>query len=138
MKNGSFMEESKKEIYNLSPQQYDPKTESVPENSALENILQKIEIAQIKFPFIAKPDIGFRGLAIQKINTITDLVSYNAKANFDYLVQDLIPFENEIGVFYVRFPNQEKRIIIGIVSREFLNFEGNGSSTLPELIQSNP
>jgi hypothetical protein len=79
-----------------------------------------------------------RGLAIQKINTIKDLVSYNAKANFDYLVQDLIPFENEIGVFYVRFPNQEKRIIIGIVSREFLNFEGNGTLTLPELIQSNP
>lgn len=138
MKNGGFICESKKQIYNIIPQKYYPKTELINENSSIETILQTIEKAAIKFPFIAKPDVGLRGSAVKKIKTIADLESYNSKANFDYLVQDLIPFENEIGVFYVRFPDQEKGTITGIVAKEFLIVQGDGKATIQELIQKNP
>ena len=117
--------ESKKQIYNLIPQKYYPKTALVKENSLIENVLKSIESNNIKYPLIAKPDIGLRGSAVKKINCIEDLKIYNLKANFDYLVQDLIPFPNEIGIFYVRYPDEKIGKITGIVGKEFLIIKGN-------------
>jgi len=130
--------ESKKEIYDLIPQQYYPKTELIREGTSLEVILNTLKEAEIKYPLIAKPDIGLRGSAVKKINSIVDLKKYSDKANFDYVVQDLIPYENEIGIFYVRYPDEKTGRITGIVSKEFLIITGNGYSTVEELIKENP
>jgi hypothetical protein len=130
--------ESKKAIYNLIPQKYYPKTELILEGTTTEVILKKINDSGIQYPFIAKPDIGLRGSAVKKIDTISDLELYNQKANFDYVVQDLIPYENEIGIFYVRYPHEKTGRITGIVSKEFLIVTGNGTSTIEELLKENP
>jgi len=132
------MAESKKEIYDIIPQQYYPKTDLIHENIDFEKVKDVLEKSQIQFPFIAKPDIGLRGSAVKKIHSIAELQSYHAKANFDYLVQDLIPYENEVGIFYVRFPNEEKGRITGIVAKEYLIVEGNGTATVLDLIKANP
>ncbi|HAH56122.1 MAG TPA: D-alanine--D-alanine ligase [Flavobacterium sp.] len=137
IKNGGFMMESKKEIYDLIPQQYYPKTELILEKTSLDEILKLIQNSGIKYPFIAKPDIGLRGSAVKKIHNLAELKSYNGKANFDYLVQDLIPFEKEVGIFYVRYPNEKLGKITGIVSKEFLIITGDGVSTIKELIKKN-
>jgi hypothetical protein len=138
IKNGGFMSESKKEIYNLIPQEFYPKTELIKEGYNFNEVVSILEKSKINYPFIAKPDIGLRGSAVKKINTIEDLKTYHSKANFDYLLQDLIPYENEVGIFYVRFPNENKGRITGIVSKEFLIVEGNGKATIEELVKSNP
>ena len=130
--------ESKKEIYNLIPQQYYPKTELIYDGSSLEEIVDIIENACVKYPLIAKPDIGLRGSAVKKINSPEELKIYVEKANFDFLIQDLIPYKNEIGIFYVRFPNEIEGRITGIVAKEFLIIVGNGYLTARELIQQNP
>lgn len=132
------MNESKKEIYDLIPQNYFPKTELILGQIPFEKVNDIFQESQIKFPFIAKPDIGLRGSAVKKINSLDDLKSYHSKADFDYLIQDLIPFENEVGIFYVRYPNQKQGKITGIVAKEFLIVEGNGKSTIEELIKFNP
>lgn len=142
IKNGGFIMESKKAIYNLIPQQYYPKTELIIEGTPFEDIQKIIQDSGIQYPFIAKPDIGLRGSAVKKIHNSNELESYNNRANFDYLVQDLIPFENEVGIFYVRYPPdalvEKTGIITGIVSKEFLIIEGDGFSTTKELIKRNP
>lgn len=138
IKNGGFMMESKKEIYDLIPQQFYPKTELINEGTSLEAILKIIEVSGIKYPLIAKPDIGLRGSGVKKINTTEDLESYAHKANFDYVIQDLIPYKNEIGVFYVRYPHEKLGRITGIVSKEFLIITGDGISTIEELIKEIP
>ena len=138
IKNGGFIMESKKAIYDLIPQQYYPKTVLITEGVPLEVVLESINKKQIKYPFIVKPDIGLRGSAVKKINTLEELKSYNDKATFDYLIQDLIPYPNEIGVFYVRYPNQKEGKITGIVAKEFLTVTGDGISTIEELIKKNP
>ncbi|RZK12427.1 MAG: D-alanine--D-alanine ligase [Flavobacterium sp.] len=138
IKNGGFMMESKKEIYDLIPPQYYPKTELINEGSSYEKVLDVIHESGLQFPMIAKPDIGLRGSAVKKINTSEELKSYTSKAGFDYLVQDLIPYPNEIGVFYVRYPHQKEGRITGIVAKEFLIVTGNGISTIEELIKENP
>ena len=133
-KNGGFFLESKKEIYDLIPTEYYPKTILIQSNEALNVIISKIKTENIQLPFIAKPNIGLRGTAVKKINTVDELENYIKKANFEILIQDLIPYENEIGLFYVKLPNQSGKIT-GIVAKEFMILTGNGKNTLRELIQ---
>lgn len=132
------MAESKKKIYDIIPPQYYPKTDLIHEDIDFEKVIAILEKSEIQFPFIAKPDIGLRGSAVKKINSLAELQSYHTKANFDYLVQDLIPYENEVGIFFVRFPNEEKGRITGIVAKEYLIVEGNGTGTMLDLIKANP
>mgnify|MGYP003605153904 CR=1 FL=1 len=138
IKNGGFMNESKKEIYNLIPPQYYPKTILIRNKTFFKDVCAFIENGDFSFPFIAKPDIGLRGSAVKKIENFAMLKEYVEKADFDYLLQELIPYENEIGIFYVRFPGEKEGKITGIVAKEFLIIEGNGVQTLEELIIKNP
>jgi hypothetical protein len=48
------------------------------------------------------------GSGVKKINTVQELEQYAIRANFDFLVQDLIPFQNEVGIFYVRYQMKKK------------------------------
>lgn len=138
MKNGGFINDSKKEIYDLIPQKYFPKTAFIPKNIALEKMEEIVFQENLYFPLIAKPDIGLRGSAVKKITTMDALLEYHSKANFDYLIQRFIPYPNEIGIFYVRFPNEKKGKITGIVGKEFLIIKGDGTSTIKDLLQKNP
>lgn len=138
IKNGGFIMESKKAIYNLIPQQYYPKTELIKEGTPLQEIEKVIANSGIKFPLIAKPDVGLRGSGVKKIDAVEELNEYALKANFDYVIQDLIPYENEVGIFYVRYPNENKGKITGIVSKEFLIVTGDGMATIESLIKQNP
>ena len=138
MKNGGFIMDSKKEIYGLIPQKFYPKTDYIKENLPFEEVENILKKSKIDFPFITKPDIGLRGSAVKKIQNIEDLKNYHTKANFDYLLQELIPFPNEVGIFYVRFPNELHGRITGIVAKEFLIVEGDGNATILDLILKNP
>ncbi|MEC4004544.1 D-alanine--D-alanine ligase [Flavobacterium sp. SUN052] len=138
IKNGGFMNESKMKIYELIPDQYYPKTQLISQDNSIDEVISILNNSNIKIPFIVKPDIGLRGSAVKKINSIDDLKNYHFKSNFDYLLQDLIPYENEVGIFYVRFPNQKSGKITGIVSKEFLIVEGDGISSIEDLILKNP
>ena len=130
--------ESKKKIYDLIPENYYPKTELISNKNSLDNVFNILEDSQIKYPFIAKPDIGLRGSAVKKIYNSDDLKIYFEKADFDFLIQEFIPFDKEIGVFYVRFPNQKLGKITGIVEKEFVIVSGDGKSTIEKLIKQIP
>ena len=134
IRNGGFFMESKKEIYDLIPQEYYPTTLLIENKTAINSIVEQISLNNISFPLICKPNVGLRGTAVKKIFNIEELTSYVKKANFDFLVQGLIPYENEIGLFYVKLPNEEFGKITGIVAKEFLILTGNGKSTIKELL----
>ncbi|WP_439555838.1 hypothetical protein [Dyadobacter sp.] len=138
IRNGGFLMESKKEIYDLIPRQFYPKTILCKPGEPLSIVQQQCKAAGISFPQIAKPDIGMRGMAVQKIENEQDLKAYLEKADFDFLIQEYIDLPNEMGVFYVRFPNQATGRITGIVSKEFLTVTGDGSSSVLDLIEQNP
>ena len=132
------MNESKIEIYDLIPQQYYPKTVIIRVNTDLAVVIKKLEESNLNFPLILKPDMGLRGNAVKKVINLEELKAYHQKADFDFLIQDVIPFENEVGIFYVKFPNESKGRITGIVSKEYLIVEGDGVSTIEQLIKKNP
>lgn len=138
MINGGFMMDSKIKIYESIPQKFYPKTKLVQEQLPFDEVKILLDKSAIQIPFIVKPDIGLRGSAVKKITSIDELKSYHDKANFDYLIQDFIKYPNEIGVFYVKMPNEKHGKITGIVAKEFLIIEGNGQSTISELLKQNP
>ena len=85
---------------------------------------------------IIKPDIGFRGLLVKKLNSDADLATYIEKHSFiDLILQEYIDLPNECGIFYTRLPNAEKGKISSITLKKFLAVEGDGSSTILELIR---
>lgn len=126
------------EIYNLIPKHFYPTTKLVKEKMPFDEVEKLLETTKINFPFIVKPDIGLRGSAVKKVGNLEELKAYHIKANFDYLLQDLIPYENEVGIFYVRFPHEKHGKITGIVAKEFLIVEGDGCLTIEGLLKANP
>ena len=127
--------ESKKEIYDLLPWQYYPNTIFVRAHTPSKEILGEIRRENFQFPLIAKPDIGMKGLSVKKLYSEEELLEYAIQSKVNFLVQEFISFENEVGIFYYRFPNKEKGHISGIVKKEFLTIVGDGQSTMTELLK---
>lgn len=129
---------SKKEIYDMIPDQFIPKTIFIPKNEVADVALERILDSDIGFPFIAKPNIGMKSFGVEKIHDKAAFQKYDSWSPSDYLVQELIPYSKEVGIFYVRKPDEEKGKITGIVSKEFLTVKGDGKRTILELIKQNP
>lgn len=135
IKNGGFVLESKKEIYNLIPHQYYPATLLFQSGVSKKLLFGTLDASTITFPLIAKPDIGMRGIAVEKIDSREALLLYAEKSAVAFLVQDFVSFEREVGIFYVRMPNESKGKITGIVGKEFLTVIGDGKSTVLDLLK---
>jgi hypothetical protein len=133
--NGGFLMESKKAIYDLIPSKYYPQTLFFGAGTGNEKLIAAINVAGIKFPLIGKPDIGMQGKAVKKLYTIDDLFEYAWQSKVDFLVQEFVPFENEVGIFYYRYPDQSNGNISGIVAKEFLTITGDGISTMEALLR---
>ena len=130
--------ESKKEIYDIIPEEFIPKTILIKPNSPASLIAERMNEAGIKFPCIAKPDTGMKGLAVALLENEKDLENYSRKILVDYLIQEYISLSNEIGIFYYRMPGEGKGKISGIVNKEFLKISGDGKTSLETLLQADP
>ena len=131
--NGS---ESKYSTLELIPSEYKPTSIFIKANNSVEVTLKLLQKSTIYFPFIIKPDIGFRGLLVKKINSENELHSYLQKhQNLNLIIQEFIDFENECGIFYHRIPSEEKGKITSITLKKYLSAIGDGKSTLLQLIQ---
>lgn len=111
-----------------------------PAEADLEEILYKMSAHQIDFPLVAKPDIGWQGFGVRQIEDENALLDYLIvyPKNVQLLIQQLIPYDGEAGVFYARMPNETQGRIFSLTLRYFPYVIGNGTSSLQELIQSNP
>lgn len=138
IKNGGMAMEPKHEIYDIQPAEITPKTLYARPGVDLFGLLQSAAAMGLKFPLIAKPDIGMKGLGVAKVNNASELERYIQRAKFDFLIQEMITFPNEVGVFYYRYPGEAKGKISGIVKKEFLTVTGDGLSSLMQLIEREP
>ncbi len=130
--------ESKKEIYDILPKGYYPGTLLFKSGDSATTIVEQVKNNNFNYPLIGKPDIGMQGLAVKKLENETDVITYAKNSKVDFLIQEFIHLENEVGIFYYRYPGDKKGKISGIVSKEFLTVTGNGISTIEALLQQNP
>ena len=138
IKYGGMAMESKKEIYDLIPENWIPKTIFASSESNFKEVLNSLKLQKLEFPIIVKPNIGLKGLGVVEIKNADELENYYKNSDYDFLIQEKINFKNEVGIFYHRFPDEKTGKITGMVKKEFLYVKGNGKKTLKELVIENP
>ena len=136
-KNGGLIDDGKKSIYDLMPDNLYPKTVLISTDTVYD-FNEIISNNNFSFPLIVKPDVGLRGIGVQKINNIESLIAYRDFIKKDFLIQEQCNYPNEIGLFYCRFPSQKNGTITGITIKKFLTITGDGIHTIHDLLLLNP
>lgn len=88
---------------------------------------------QLNFPIVLKPDVGQRGESVQVIRSDDEMSLYFQGCASDAIVQEYIA-GGEFGVFYYRYPHEERGQIFSITEKKFPFVIGDGERTLEELI----
>ncbi len=98
-------------------------------------LLQEIMTLQgLTYPVVLKPDVAQRGSGFKVARSHEEAHSYLSQVPLPIVVQRYIPGPHEAGIFYYRLPGETKGSILAITEKVFPVLEGNGSSTLGELI----
>ena len=102
--------------------------------------LATLERAGLALPVVAKPDLGCRGAGVKLVRSSDDLQAYLQAfpQGATLLLQRLVPFEGEAGIFYCRRPGEAHGRIVSITLKYFPYVYGDGLHTLRELILADP
>ncbi len=147
---GGFVGESKADILALAVEHLPewvapfvaidrPQGEAAPTLSQeCDAALAALRHAGIELPVVAKPDLGCRGAGVKLVRSRADLASYltDFPRGARFLLQRLVPFEGEAGIFYCRTPGQERGRVVSITLKYFPYVIGDGRRTLRELIHA--
>lgn len=124
--------ERKSDIFSLIPDTYVPNTYLV-EVGATNKALEAA--ADLGYPLIGKPNIGERGNWVKKINSEEELLTYVSQCRVEFLLQELVEYPIELGVFFVRRPSETTGQITSIVRKRFLSVVGDGSQSINQLLK---
>lgn len=104
--------------------------------TATTEALVELERLGLSFPVIAKPDIGWCGFGVRRIDDAASLGSYIADypAGETLLLQEYLDLPGEAGLFYVRRPGQRRGRLLSLTVREPPHVIGDGVSTLRSLV----
>lgn len=103
----------------------------------LDQIFERIADNHMTLPIVIKPDMGCRGIGIKLVTNeseIKDCISHYPIGSA-IMFQQLAEWEPEAGIFYVRYPNENKGRIISLALKYTPYVVGDGISTLQELIE---
>jgi hypothetical protein len=131
---GGMFGESKYDVLSLIPSDLKPKTILFRKDRTPQDLAVALDEGGFTFPLIFKPDIGERGFMVRRINNMDEAICYLEEIKHDFIIQELVKLPLEFGVFYVRYPADEKGSVTSIVMKEMLQVSGDGKSTLRELI----
>ncbi len=141
-----FAGERKQDIYKLFPRKVTgdvvaPLVAVAPVSGgwAEERLRKSLELMQLEglmFPVVAKPDIGQRGVGVQRISSEYELREYITQFPMKetFLLQELITLPEEGAALYVRLPSEEKGRIVALTHKQFVTVVGDGEHTLRQLI----
>jgi hypothetical protein len=129
---GGMFGEKKSDIFRLVPENYLPKWCCI-DKGDLESA--RAIANEMSYPLIAKPDIGERGIWVEKIEEESQLIKYVQHCPVDFLIQEYVDFPIELGVFVIK--KDEKVEVTSIVKKEFLKIVGDGKSDIKLLFEKN-
>lgn len=94
----------------------------------------------LRFPLIAKPDLGLCGYGVRLVPDMPALQAYLAAfpADETVVLQRYLPQDGEAGIFYARDPDTGAGRIIGLALRYFPQVTGDGHSSIAQLMAADP
>jgi membrane protein DedA with SNARE-associated domain len=141
-KNGGIVGESKigilQTLMETSPE-FTSDGYPVPTGSTKERVEIIEEIClrhEIRFPFVLKPDTAQRGAGFRKVSSSDEAEKYLDQVSAPLVLQRYVEGPNEAGIFYYRFPREQKGRIFGITRKQFPILVGDGLHSIRELIEA--
>ncbi|MEJ1240872.1 hypothetical protein WBG78_22190 [Chryseolinea sp. T2] len=135
---GGFVGESKFAIYKQLPLGTYPSTALVTPDFPVDKLDNLRCSHGLKFPIVAKPDVGQMGLMFRKIESLDHFKQYHRSMPVPYVLQEYIDYPIEVSVFYYRMPGEDSGRITGFVKKEYMQVVGDGVKTLRQLIGDYP
>ena len=93
--------------------------------------------ANLAFPVVAKPDLGWCGFGVRRIDDAAALHDYLARYPRDaaVMLQRYLDEPGEAGLFYMRHPDQRVGRLLGILLRHYPQITGDATSTIAQLVE---
>ncbi|MGH9750691.1 MAG: carboxylate--amine ligase, partial [Candidatus Polarisedimenticolia bacterium] len=92
----------------------------------------------LEFPLVLKPDAGQRGAGVRMVRSFREAEEYLRGYPGPVLAQTWHTGPHEAGIFYYRMPGEARGRIFSITDKVFPVIEGDGVSTLEDLIWRHP
>ncbi len=102
-----------------------------------EAAISKMDDFGVQLPLVVKPDMGCRGVGVRLIEQAEQLVDYleGFPVGAQFLLQQKAPFDAEAGVFYIRYPGEQRGKVVSITLKYTPFVTGDGKATLKTLIE---
>jgi hypothetical protein len=115
-------------------------TGAFPESDDLGVAEAAMNAASLSYPVVVKPDIGCNGTGVCLVDNRADLARYLAAFPrlTRFMLQALIPYEAEAGIFYIRRPGDTTGAITSVTLKSSPVMVGDGRSNLRQLIMADP
>lgn len=110
------------------------------DRNALKDALAAMNDMGISFPVVVKPDIGCNGTGVRLIadQPMLERVLPLFPEGVALLVQKLVTYPIEAGIFYIRHPHEKEGRLTSITYKEAPLLVGDGTSTLRDLVMQDP
>ena len=89
---------SKAQVLKMLPREYVPPFVVLPGGSSVDDTLLKAH--DLKFPLIVKPDVGERGIGVEKVKSLTELQEILQEAKHPQIVQHCICLLEHFSLIY--------------------------------------
>ncbi|MBS0959585.1 ATP-grasp domain-containing protein [Acetobacter thailandicus] len=105
-----------------------------------ERALESMKKKGLTLPAVVKPDIGCNGSGVKLIRTYEELADILAAfpRGVKLVIQKLIPYRHEAGLFYIRHPDRPNGIISSLTYKDIPTLTGNGRDTILSLLRQDP
>jgi hypothetical protein len=90
----------------------------------------------LAYPLAVKPDLGWCGFGVRRINDREALARYVAAFPSDerLVLQEWLDADGEAGLFYLRWPGATSGELIGVLLRQFPRVVGDGVHSVAQLM----
>ena len=131
---GGMLDDTKTAIYNLVQSKYLPITVVVGPD---DDLMSKVQFAQLKYPVIVKPNVGFKGFMVRRIDDEEELIKVSQSfGNREMLIQEFIKSEREFSIMCYKLNQDSGYKISSFVEKALPYIIGDGSSTIKQLISN--
>ncbi len=131
---GGMLDDKKSQVYSIVEPQYLPTTIHV---NADTDMAKAMNDSEIDFPVMIKPDVGFKGFMVKKIDNINELEEL--KQDFDgreMLLQEFLTMGREFSIMCYYLKEEGRYLISSFVEKHLPHVVGDGESSIKQLVDA--
>lgn len=129
-----MLDEKKSDIYKFLPQDYYPSTFVVTKLSEIEDIINS---KKLTLPIILKPNIGYKGVLVEKVENWKQVKQVFEKFDGQEIIaQEYVGLQKEYALMFYKYPASGKYGVSSLIEKSYPFILSDGVSTIRELISN--